>query len=106
MKALVKSECGRGIWLREVSQPHVGTNDVLIKILKTSICGTDLHIWNWDEWAQKTIHVPMVIGHEFVGCVESFGENVHGYKQGDLVSGEGHLVCGSCRNCLRFCRIL
>ncbi|MFA6175334.1 MAG: L-threonine 3-dehydrogenase [Phycisphaerae bacterium] len=100
MNALVKTKRGVGLSLEQVSLPQVGKNDVLIKILKTSICGTDVHIWNWDEWAQKTIPVPMTIGHEFVGIVESFGENVHDYKHGDLVSGEGHVVCGRCRNCL------
>jgi len=83
-----------------VPVPEVGKNDVLIRIMKTSICGTDVHIWNWDAWAQKHIPVPMVVGHEFVGVVEAFGENVHDYSPGDLVSGEGHLVCGRCRNCL------
>lgn len=100
MKALVKAKGEEGLWLQDVAEPKVGKNDVLIKILKTSVCGTDVHIWNWDEWAQKTISVPTVIGHEFVGVVESFGENVHDYSEGDLVSGEGHLVCGRCRNCL------
>ncbi len=100
MKALVKAKAEEGLWLHEVPVPKVGKNDVLIRILKTSICGTDVHIWNWDEWAQKTIPVPMTIGHEFVGVVESFGENVHDYQPGDLVSGEGHVVCGRCRNCL------
>lgn len=100
MKALVKARPEVGLWLEEVPVPPVGRNDVLIRILKTSICGTDVHIWNWDEWAQHTIHIPTVIGHEFVGRVEAFGDNVHDYHEGDLVSGEGHLVCGHCRNCL------
>ncbi len=100
MKALVKAEPREGLWLQEVAVPSVGINDVLIKILKTSICGTDVHIWNWDDWARKTIPVPMTVGHEFVGVVESVGENVHDFHHGDLVSGEGHLVCGRCRNCL------
>ncbi len=100
MKALVKSEATEGLWLETVPEPEVGTNDVLIRILKTSICGTDVHIWNWDEWAQKTIPIGMTVGHEFVGVVEDFGSNVHDYAKGDLVSGEGHLVCGRCRNCL------
>ncbi|MCD4831274.1 MAG: L-threonine 3-dehydrogenase [Anaerohalosphaeraceae bacterium] len=100
MKALVKSKSQQGLWLEDIPVPEVGINDVLIKILKTSICGTDVHIWNWDEWAQKTIPVGITVGHEFVGLVESFGSSVHGYKKGDLVSGEGHLVCGHCRNCL------
>jgi len=100
MKALVKAKPEEGLWLQEVPVPSVGKNDVMIRILKTSICGTDVHIWNWDEWSQRTIPVPMVTGHEFVGVVESFGENVHDYRPGDIVSGEGHLVCGRCRNCL------
>ncbi len=100
MKALVKAKPQEGLWLEEVPVPEYGINDVLIKILKTSICGTDVHIWNWDEWAQKTIPVPMVTGHEFVGVIEAMGSNVHDYKKGDLVSGEGHIVCGRCRNCL------
>jgi len=100
MKALVKSKAEVGLWLEDVLVPTIGINDVLIKILKTSICGTDVHIWNWDEWAQKTIPVPMTVGHEFVGRIEKVGDNVHDFKPGDLVSGEGHLVCGRCRNCL------
>jgi len=100
MKALVKARREEGLWLQDVPVPEVGVNDVLIKILRTSICGTDVHIWNWDDWAQKTIPVPMPVGHEFVGVVERFGSNVHDYQPGDLVSGEGHLVCGRCRNCL------
>jgi threonine 3-dehydrogenase len=100
MKALVKKNAEPGLWLEEVPIPRIGMNDVLIKILKTSICGTDVHIYNWDSWAQKTIKVPMVIGHEFVGRVAEVGTNVTGFKPGDLVSGEGHLVCGFCRNCL------
>jgi threonine 3-dehydrogenase len=100
MKALVKARPAEGLWLQDVPVPEVGVNDVLIRILRTSICGTDVHIWNWDEWAAKTIPVPMHVGHEFVGVVEKFGDNVHDYQPGDLVSGEGHLVCGRCRNCL------
>ncbi len=100
MKALVKRERAEGLWLEEVPVPKIGINDVLIKIHKTSICGTDVHIWNWDEWAQKTIPVPMTIGHEFVGTVEAFGENVTDLEIGEIVSGEGHIVCGRCRNCL------
>ncbi len=100
MKALVKKKAEPGLWLEDVPVPSLGINDVLIKIRKTSICGTDLHIYNWDKWAQKTIPVPMVIGHEFVGSIEKVGENVHDFKKGDLVSGEGHIVCGHCRNCL------
>jgi len=100
MKALVKKYDKPGIWLEEVPVPQIGINDVLIKIRKTSICGTDVHIYNWDEWAQRTIRTPMVIGHEFVGTVAAVGDNVHDFKVGDLVSGEGHIVCGTCRNCL------
>lgn len=100
MKALVKKYPREGLWMDEVPVPEIGINDVLIRITKTSICGTDVHIWNWDEWAQKTIPVPMTIGHEFVGTVEAFGSNVHDLGIGDLVSGEGHIVCGRCRNCL------
>ncbi len=100
MKALVKAEPREGLWLREVDVPDIGINDVRIRILKTSICGTDVHIWNWDEWARTTIPVPMVVGHEFVGVVDCYGANVHDYTEGELVSGEGHIVCGRCRNCL------
>ncbi len=99
MKALVKKYSEPGIWMDEVPVPEYGPNDVLIKILSTSICGTDIHIYNWDEWAQRTIPVPMVTGHEYVGVVEAFGVNVHDVKIGELVSGEGHLVCGQCRHC-------
>lgn len=99
MKALVKKYSKPGIWMDEVPVPEYGPNDVLIKIHKTSICGTDIHIYNWDEWAQKTIPVPMHVGHEYVGTVEAFGSNVHDVKIGELVSGEGHIVCGTCRNC-------
>lgn len=100
MKALVKSKAAPGLWLEDVPEPEVGINDVLIKIRKTSICGTDVHIYNWDEWAQKNIPVPLTIGHEFVGKITKMGANVHDFQVGDLVSGEGHLVCGRCRNCL------
>jgi threonine 3-dehydrogenase len=100
MKALVKKYAKPGLWLDEVPIPEIGINDVRIKISHTSICGTDVHIYKWDEWARKTIPTPMVVGHEFVGNVESVGSNVFGFKPGDLVSGEGHLVCGLCRNCL------
>lgn len=100
MKALVKTKREEGLELCDIPIPKYGVNDVLIKIDKTSICGTDIHIWNWDSWAQATIPVPMTVGHEFVGYVEAFGSNVHDVKIGDLVSGEGHIVCGHCRNCL------
>jgi threonine 3-dehydrogenase len=100
MKALVKAKPEVGLWMEEVPVPEVGINDVLIKIQKTAICGTDIHIYNWNEWARKTIPVPMPIGHEFVGIIAEMGSNVRDFKVGDLVSGEGHLVCGRCRNCL------
>ncbi len=100
MKALVKAKPAPGLWLEEVPVPPVGMNDVLIRIQKTAICGTDVHIYNWNEWARKTIPVPMHVGHEFVGRIEAVGGNVHDFKPGELVSGEGHLVCGRCRNCL------
>ncbi|MCK5272041.1 MAG: alcohol dehydrogenase catalytic domain-containing protein, partial [Sedimentisphaerales bacterium] len=100
MKALVKKKPECGLWMDDVPIPEIGINDVLIKIKKTSICGTDVHIHNWDDWAQKTIKTPMVIGHEFVGSVEKMGGNVHDLNIGELVSGEGHIVCGRCRNCL------
>src|SRR5665213_4277045 len=100
MKALVKSHAREGIWLEDVPEPTYGANDVLIKVLRTGICGTDVHIYNWDAWAQKTIPVPMVVGHEFVGRIVDVGSNVHDFHVGDIVSGEGHVVCGRCRNCL------
>ena len=100
MKALVKKEKKVGLWLEEVPVPKIGMNDVLIKIHKTAICGTDVHIWNWNEWAQRTIPIPMTIGHEFVGVVAEKGSNVHDVDIGEIVSGEGHIVCGHCRNCL------
>ena len=100
MKALVKSKTEQGLWMEDVPAPRVGRNDVLIKIGKTAICGTDIHIFNWDAWAQKTIKTPLVIGHEFVGTVSEIGNNVHDVEIGELVSGEGHVVCGRCRNCL------
>jgi threonine 3-dehydrogenase len=99
MKALVKSRREEGLWLEDVPVPEIGINDVLIRVLKTGICGTDIHIYNWDEWAQKTIPAPMVIGHEFVGRIERVGSNVADFFPGDIVSGEGHVVCGRCRNC-------
>jgi len=99
MKALVKRNSERGLWLEDVDMPVVGINDVLIKVFRTGICGTDLHIYNWDAWAQETIPVPMVVGHEFVGEVVDVGSNVVDFSSGDIVSGEGHVVCGRCRNC-------
>ena len=89
MRALVKAQSAPGLWLQDVPKPEPGPHDVLIKVRMASICGTDMHIWNWDEWAEKTISIGTVIGHEFVGTVEAFGSNVHDYKKGDLVSGEG-----------------
>lgn len=100
MKALVKKFAKSGIWLEDVDLPEVGINEVLIKVEKTGICGTDIHIYKWDDWAQKTIPVPMVVGHEFVGQIVEKGTNVSGFEIGDIVSGEGHVVCGHCRNCL------
>ncbi len=99
MRALVKARPEPGIWMEEVPVPEIGPNDVLIKVKKTAICGTDVHIYNWDQWAQKTVPVPMVTGHEFVGTVADFGAAVTEYKVGQRVSGEGHIVCGHCRNC-------
>ena len=100
MKALVKSRAERGLWLEDVPAPGFGINDVLIRVRYTGICGTDVHIYDWDEWAQRTIHVPMVIGHEFVGEIVEVGSNVNDFNPGDLVSGEGHVTCGRCRNCM------
>jgi threonine 3-dehydrogenase len=100
MKALVKSKSEPGLWLADVPIPDMGINDVLIKVDRTGICGTDLHIYKWDDWARKTIPVPMVVGHEFVGEVVRVGANVSDFFPGDIVSGEGHVVCGRCRNCL------
>ena len=100
MKALVKKKAEPGLWLDEVPVPTFGDNEVLIKVLRTGICGTDLHIYNWDAWAQKTIPVPMVVGHEFVGEIAAVGSQVKDFHPGDIVSGEGHVVCGHCRNCL------
>jgi threonine 3-dehydrogenase len=100
MKALVKKKSETGLWLEDVPEPEYGINDVLIKIDRTGVCGTDLHIYNWDAWAQRTIPVPMVIGHEFVGEIVEIGSNVKDFEPGDVVSGEGHVVCGRCRNCM------
>ncbi|WP_372740079.1 L-threonine 3-dehydrogenase [Neptunomonas sp.] len=99
MKALAKLYPQEGIWLHDTDKPAVGHNDLLIKIRKTAICGTDVHIYNWDEWSQKTIPVPMTVGHEYVGTVVEIGCEVEGYTLGDRVSGEGHITCGHCRNC-------
>jgi threonine 3-dehydrogenase len=100
MKALVKREAAPGLWLEEVADPAMGINDVLIRVRRTAICGTDVHIYNWDSWAEKTIPVPMVVGHEFVGEIVEVGSNVNDFHPGQIVSGEGHVVCGRCRNCL------
>ncbi|WP_094752019.1 L-threonine 3-dehydrogenase [Psychromonas sp. CD1] len=99
IKALSKLKAEVGIWMCDVEKPQPGHNDLLIKIRKTAICGTDIHIYNWDEWSQKTIPVPMVIGHEYVGEIVAMGQEVRGYEIGDRVSGEGHITCGACRNC-------
>ena len=99
MKALAKLERAPGLTMTDVPMPEVGHNDLLIKINKTAICGTDIHIWNWDEWSQKTIPVPMVVGHEYAGVVAGMGSEVAGFEIGDRVSGEGHITCGHCRNC-------
>jgi threonine 3-dehydrogenase len=100
MKALVKSQAAKGLWLEDIPEPAIGINDVLIRVRYAGICGTDVHIFQWDDWAQKTIRVPMAIGHEFVGEVVKVGSNVNDFFPGDIVSGEGHVVCGRCRNCM------
>lgn len=100
MKALVKSKAEPGLWLENRPKPSFSINDVLIKVKRTAICGTDMHIYNWDDWAQKTIPVPMIVGHEFVGEIVAVGSNVIDFSPGQLVSGEGHVVCGRCRNCM------
>ena len=99
MKAIVKKYPKHGLSIEEMPIPEIGTNDLLIKVLKTAICGTDNHIYKWDEWAQKNIDTPIIIGHEFIGIVEKIGDGVTHYTKGDLVSGEGHITCGYCRNC-------
>ena len=100
MKALVKKARQPGLWLEDVPVPEIGINDVLIQVLRTGICGTDVHIYNWDAWAQRTVPTPLVVGHEFVGRVVEVGGNVADFRSGDIVSGEGHVVCGRCRNCM------
>jgi len=100
MFALAKTSPEKGLVMQQVPVPQPGPNEVLIKIIKTSICGTDLHIYNWDEWAQKVIKTPLIIGHEFLGTIAGLGSNVRGFQLGERVSGEGHIVCGTCRNCL------
>ncbi|QTH62948.1 L-threonine 3-dehydrogenase [Psychrosphaera ytuae] len=99
MKALAKTKAEKGIWMTDAPTPELGHNDIMIKIRKTAICGTDMHIYNWDEWAQNTIPVPMTVGHEYVGEVVQIGQEVKGFEIGDRVSGEGHITCGYCRNC-------
>jgi len=99
MKALVKSRREPGIWLEEVPEPKTGPNDVLIRVKRSAICGTDMHIYNWDNWAQRTIPVPLAVGHEYSGVIVEVGSEVRGFKIGDRVSGEGHITCGHCRNC-------
>lgn len=99
MRSLVKAKAEQGIWMEETPKPEIGPNDVLIKVKKTGICGTDVHIFKWDDWAQRTIPVPMVVGHEYVGEIAEIGSEVKEFKIGDRVSGEGHIVCGVCRNC-------
>ncbi|MCB9540603.1 MAG: L-threonine 3-dehydrogenase [Myxococcales bacterium] len=99
MKALVKAKPEKGIWMREVDEPHLGPNDLLVRIKKTAICGTDIHIYNWDAWSQRTVPLGLVTGHEFMGVVAAVGEQVRGFEVGDRVSGEGHITCGHCRNC-------
>jgi threonine 3-dehydrogenase len=100
VKALVKNKAEKGLWVADVPVPEPGINDVQIKVLKTGICGTDLHIYEWDDWARSTIPVPLVIGHEFVGRITKVGSNVNDFRVGEIVSGEGHVVCGRCRNCM------
>lgn len=99
MRALVKSRAEPGLWLEQVPMPQAGTNEVLIRITKTGICGTDLHIYKWDDWAQRNIRTPRILGHEFAGEIVAIGDGVHGYQVGDRVTGEGHVTCGLCRNC-------
>ena len=100
MRALVKAQAGPGLVMEERPIPEIGINDVLVRVKRTAICGTDIHIWKWDEWAAKTIPVPMIVGHEFVGEIVETGSNVNGFEKGQIVSGEGHVVCGRCRNCM------
>ena len=101
MKALVKAHDKKGIWMQDMPEPTVGINDVKIKIKKTAICGTDLHIYKWDEWSERTIKTPMIIGHEYVGIISEIGDGVKHFEVGDRVTGEGHIACGHCRNCRR-----
>ena len=100
MKALVKRHDAPGLWLEDVPEPDIGINDVLIKVDRTGICGTDIHIHDWDDWARKTVPLGLVVGHEFVGEIVEVGSNVSDFRSGEIVSGEGHVVCGRCRNCM------
>ncbi len=106
MKAIIKKEAGKGLWIDEVSMPQCGEDDLLIKVRTTSICGTDIHLYLWDEWAEKTLPIPSIIGHEFVGEIVEMGRNVKGFKVGDRISGEGHITCGQCRMCRTGRRVL
>ncbi|MFC2049278.1 alcohol dehydrogenase catalytic domain-containing protein, partial [Chlamydiota bacterium] len=106
MKAIIKKEAREGVWMEDVKKPVPGDNDVLIKVRKTSICGTDVHLYQWDEWAAKTLPVPSIIGHEFVGTIVGMGRNVKAFKEGDRVSGEGHITCGECYQCRMGMRVL
>lgn len=106
MKAIIKREAKPGVWMEDVPKPHIKDHEVLIKIKKTSICGTDVHIYEWDEWAKKTIPIPCVIGHEFAGVIAEVGKNVTGLKVGERVSGEGHITCGQCKQCLTGRKVL
>ncbi len=99
MKALIKSKAEAGLWMEDVATPEIGPNDALIRVHRTSICGTDIHIYDWDEWARSTVPIPMAIGHEFCGVIAALGSEVSGYQEGDRVSAEGHITCGHCRNC-------
>jgi len=99
MRALVKAKAEKGIWMEQIPEPSYGPNDVMIRMKKTAICGTDMHIWHWDDWAQRTIKVPMAVGHEYAGEIVALGSEVRGLAIGDRVSGEGHITCGHCRNC-------
>src|SRR5712671_7421019 len=99
MRALVKAKAEKGIWMEQIPEPTYGPNDVMIRMKKTAICGTDMHIWHWDDWAQRTIKVPMAVGHEYAGVIVAMGSEVRGLAVGDRVSGEGHITCGHCRNC-------
>ncbi len=100
MRALIKKESTSGLWLESVPEPKIGINDVLIRVDRTGICGTDVHVYEWDAWARQIIPIPLIVGHEFVGEIVEVGSNVAGFRPGSIVSAEGHVVCGRCRNCL------